>query len=107
MGILNTVGTERQYERNGLPVKMNVIELEAEKYACLCFLLTYMNCYCIYFLIMVINFLFDTSSKIECALFGAYVDELNSFLSSGETQRPLVIIQLAKVKPFQGDDKII
>lgn len=26
------VGTERQYERNGTPVKMNVIELEADGY---------------------------------------------------------------------------
>lgn len=32
VGLFNGVGTERQYERNGLPTKMNVIELESEGY---------------------------------------------------------------------------
>lgn len=32
MGILTAVGTERQHERNGVPMKMNVIELESEGY---------------------------------------------------------------------------
>lgn len=35
-------------------------------------------------------------------MFGHYVDDLNSFLATGEIQRPVVILQLAKVKPFQG-----
>jgi hypothetical protein len=40
--------------------------------------------------------------KIQCTLFGSYVDELNNFLSSGETQNAAVIIMLGKVKLFQG-----
>lgn len=32
MGLFTGVGTERNYERNGLPVKMNVIELESDGY---------------------------------------------------------------------------
>lgn len=43
-----------------------------------------------------------TSHKIECTLFGPYVDELNAFLASGEVENAVVILQFAKVKLFQG-----
>lgn len=42
--------------------------------------------------------------KIQCTLFGSYVDDLNSFLASGETQNTVVFVQLGKVKSFQ--DKV-
>jgi len=40
--------------------------------------------------------------RIECTLFGIYVDELNVFLSSGEVQNVAISIEFAKVKTFQG-----
>lgn len=40
--------------------------------------------------------------KLQCTLFGTYVDELNTFLATGETANVVVSIQLAKVKVFQG-----
>ena len=39
---------------------------------------------------------------MECTLFGNYVDELNSFLSSGKLQNVVISLQFAKVKIFQG-----
>lgn len=103
IGFFTRVGTERQYERNGVPVKMNVIELESDGY----------HIYKLIFVVQLsisLNYLqtfchFASNSyryKIECALFGQYVDDLNSFLATGEVQRPVVILQLAKVKPFHG-----
>jgi len=38
---------------------------------------------------------------MDCALFENYVDELNSFLGSGEVASP-VVIQFARVKTFRG-----
>jgi hypothetical protein len=40
--------------------------------------------------------------KIQCTLFGNYCDELNNFIAAGDVQNAVVIIQLAKVKNFQG-----
>jgi hypothetical protein len=41
------------------------------------------------------------SGKIECALFGDYVDELNKRM--GKTSGlPIVVIQFAKIKIFRG-----
>ncbi|KAK2401733.1 replication protein A 70 kDa DNA-binding subunit E [Trifolium repens] len=71
IGMLTEVGEERQYERNGQSTKLNVIELEADGYV------------------------------KQCALFGSYVDELNNFLASVETQNVVVVIILGKVKLFQ------
>ncbi|KAK2435994.1 replication protein A 70 kDa DNA-binding subunit E [Trifolium repens] len=71
IGMLTGVGEERQYEARGQSTKLNVIELEAD------------------------------GEKIQCTLFGSYVDELNNFLSSGETQNTAVIIMFGKVKLFQ------
>lgn len=44
--------------------------------------------------------------RVECALFGAYVDELANFLAGGELNNPVVIIQFAKVKSFQGNNSL-
>jgi hypothetical protein len=40
--------------------------------------------------------------KIQCSLFGAYVDLLNGFLGAGDVQNVVVILQFAKAKKFQG-----
>jgi hypothetical protein len=40
--------------------------------------------------------------KVQCTLFGSYVDDLNNFIASGDVQNAIVIIQLAKAKIFQG-----
>lgn len=68
------VGIEREYERNGVTTKLNVISLEADGH------------------------------KVQCTLFGSYVDDLNNFLATGEIQNVVVIVQFGKVKTFQ--DKI-
>jgi hypothetical protein len=41
-------------------------------------------------------------SKIQCTLFGSYVDELNAFLGAGDGNNAIVIMQFAKAKNFQG-----
>ncbi|WJX79767.1 hypothetical protein P8452_62855 [Trifolium repens] len=75
IGMLTGVGSEREVtNQNGTTTKLNVIELEADGH------------------------------KIQCTLFGAYVDVLNGFLGAGEVQNVVVIMQLAKAKNFQ--DKI-
>ncbi|KAL5069753.1 hypothetical protein RYX36_020640, partial [Vicia faba] len=50
--ILSGVGRERVYKRNGVTTKFKVIELQS-------------NC-----------------MKLECTLFGPYVDELDAYLQS-------------------------
>jgi len=45
---------------------------------------------------------FVNSFRIECTLFGNYVDELNAFLPSAEVQNVVVSIEFGKVKVFQG-----
>ncbi|MCH86666.1 replication protein A 70 kDa dna-binding subunit, partial [Trifolium medium] len=42
--------------------------------------------------------------KLQCTLFGQYVDELNTFVGAGEVNNAVVIVQFAKAKTFQ--DKI-
>ncbi|XP_057418858.1 uncharacterized protein LOC130713073 [Lotus japonicus] len=76
IGILTGVGVEREIVTNGKKSKMNVIEIEA------------------------------AGLRVECALFGAYVDELANFLGNGELNNPVVIIQFAKVKSFQGNNSL-
>nr|ABD33040.1 Nucleic acid-binding, OB-fold, subgroup [Medicago truncatula] len=44
----------------------------------------------------------DGTYRFKCTLFGEYVEELNSFLSSGESQNVVVAIMLTKVKLFQA-----
>ncbi|PNX95898.1 replication factor A protein [Trifolium pratense] len=75
IGFLTGVGQEREItNHNGTTTKLNVIELEADGH------------------------------KLQCTLFGPYVDELNTFLSAGDVDNVVVIVQLAKAKTFQ--DKI-
>ncbi|KAL6527119.1 hypothetical protein OROGR_016209 [Orobanche gracilis] len=74
IGIMTGVGTEKDIIVQGNRTKKNVIEIDWN------------------------------GSRIDCALFGVYVDELNAFLASGDTANTVVVIQLAKVKMFQ--DKI-
>jgi hypothetical protein len=42
------------------------------------------------------------SGKIECALFGDYVDELNKRMGKTSDGLPIVVIQFAKIKIFRG-----
>ncbi|KAJ1378510.1 Nucleic acid-binding, OB-fold [Sesbania bispinosa] len=44
----------------------------------------------------------EKESKIECALFENYLDDLNAFLACGNTTNVVVVVQLAKVKSFKG-----
>ncbi|WJX92542.1 hypothetical protein P8452_74166 [Trifolium repens] len=71
MGRLHGVGAEKTYERNGVQSKMVVIELDNDGY------------------------------RFKCTLFGEFVDVLNAFIASGETQNVIVMLMLAKVKKFQ------
>ncbi|CAJ2651720.1 unnamed protein product [Trifolium pratense] len=71
MGMLTGVGMEKTYDRNGTQSKMVVVELDHDGY------------------------------KFKCTLFGSYVDVLNSYIASGETENVVMVILLAKVKIFQ------
>ncbi|XP_039682987.1 replication protein A 70 kDa DNA-binding subunit-like [Medicago truncatula] len=73
IGVMIGVGVEREYERDGVKTKMNVMTwIQIGRY------------------------------RFKCTLFGEYVEELNSFLSSDESQNVVVAIMLTKVKLFQG-----
>ncbi|MCH93544.1 replication protein A 70 kDa dna-binding subunit, partial [Trifolium medium] len=73
IGVLTGVGSEREItNQNGSTTKLNVIALEADGH------------------------------KIQCTLFGPYVDELNTFIAAGDYNNAVVIVQLAKAKTFQG-----
>ncbi|XLU22681.1 hypothetical protein S245_058747, partial [Arachis hypogaea] len=72
IGLLTLVGEEKNYDRDGKTVKMVVVELSSQK------------------------------MMLRCALFGEYVDQLNDFLASGYVEQSVVIVQLAKIKPFRG-----
>ncbi|GAU47399.1 hypothetical protein TSUD_372880 [Trifolium subterraneum] len=75
IGVLTGFGQEREItNQNGTATKLNVIILE------------------------------QNGHKIQCTLFGPYVDELNAFLGAGDCNNATVIMQLAKAKSFQ--DKI-
>jgi len=40
--------------------------------------------------------------RMECTLFGNYVDDLNAFMSFEELENVVISIQFAKVNFFQG-----
>lgn len=42
------------------------------------------------------------SVKIEIPIFGDFVDEVNNFIATGDTQQVVVVVQFAKVKTFKG-----
>ncbi|XP_058773373.1 uncharacterized protein LOC131647495 [Vicia villosa] len=70
--ILSAVGRERVYERNGVTTKFNVIELQSD------------------------------GMKLDYTLFGPYVDELDAYLKSGNTDPVVVLAQYLKVKLYNG-----
>ncbi|XP_057739571.1 uncharacterized protein LOC130956541 isoform X2 [Arachis stenosperma] len=72
IGLLTSVGEEKEYAKEGKIVKMIVLELTSK------------------------------DLTLRCALFGDYVSQVNHFLASGYVEQPVVVIQLAKVKFFRG-----
>ncbi|XP_058760711.1 uncharacterized protein LOC131634046 [Vicia villosa] len=72
VAILSVVGHERVYERNGVTTKFKVIELLSD------------------------------GMKLDCTLFGPYVDELDAYLKSGNTDTIVVLAQYLKVKLYKG-----
>ncbi|XP_068497907.1 uncharacterized protein [Phaseolus vulgaris] len=74
IGILTGMGTERELNRSGSTIKLNVISIEADGY------------------------------HIECTLFGNYVDELNAFLSSGELENIVISVHFAKTRMIESTD---
>jgi hypothetical protein len=100
MGMLTRVGVEKTYERNGTQSKMVVIELDNDGYV-----LDHYSHMCL-LLFLTLMCLLLCRYRFKCTLFGPYVDMLNSFLASGETENVIVVILLAKVKIFQGDTQI-
>ncbi|XP_020965115.1 replication protein A 70 kDa DNA-binding subunit C-like [Arachis ipaensis] len=72
IGLLTSVGEEKEYAKEGKFVKMIALELTSK------------------------------DLTVRCALFGDYVNQVNHFLASGYVEQPVVVIQLAKVKFFRG-----
>ncbi|KAL4328967.1 hypothetical protein AHAS_Ahas13G0253000 [Arachis hypogaea] len=72
IGLLTSVGEEKEYAKEGKIVKMIALELTSK------------------------------DLTVRCALFGDYVNQVNHFLGSGYVEQPVVVIQLAKVKFFRG-----
>ncbi|KAL5055111.1 hypothetical protein RYX36_035793 [Vicia faba] len=72
IGILSSVGREMVYERNRVVIKFKVIELESN------------------------------GIKLECMLFGPYVDALDAFLQFGCNGSVVVVAQYLKVKLYNG-----
>ncbi|XP_068503703.1 replication protein A 70 kDa DNA-binding subunit C-like [Phaseolus vulgaris] len=70
----NDVGTKRELNRTGSSTKLNVISIEAYGF------------------------------RMECTLFGNYVDELNAFLSRGELQNVIISVQFAKTRMIENTD---
>ncbi|RYQ91994.1 hypothetical protein Ahy_B09g098067 [Arachis hypogaea] len=72
IGLLTSVGEEKEYAKEEKIVKMIALELTSK------------------------------DLTVRCALFGDYVNQVNHFLASGYVEQPVVVIQLAKVKFFRG-----
>ncbi|RYQ92219.1 hypothetical protein Ahy_B09g098398 [Arachis hypogaea] len=72
IGLLTSVGEEKEYAKEGKIVKIIVLELTSK------------------------------DLTVRCALFGDYVNQVNYFFTSGYVEQPVVVIQLAKVKFFRG-----
>ncbi|KAK6646240.1 hypothetical protein PHAVU_L003637 [Phaseolus vulgaris] len=71
----NIIGilTERELTKEGKVTKMNVISIDCDGF------------------------------RIQCTLFGTYVDKLNAFLSTGEVDNAVISIEFAKVKFFRDN----
>ncbi|GAU40429.1 hypothetical protein TSUD_397480 [Trifolium subterraneum] len=74
IGLLTAISTEREYVRDGKVTKMLVIELT------------------------------DHSGKVECALFGDYVDLFQDSIGKAVVGMKIVVVQFAKLKMFR--DKV-
>ncbi|XP_057740025.1 replication protein A 70 kDa DNA-binding subunit C-like [Arachis stenosperma] len=74
IGLLTSVGEEKEYAKEGKIVKMIVLELTSK------------------------------DLTLRCALFGDYVNQVNNFLASGYVEQPVVVIQLAKIKFFRSQE---
>ncbi|XP_058726410.1 uncharacterized protein LOC131597751 [Vicia villosa] len=72
VAIVSSVGRERVYERNRVTTRFKVIELEAN------------------------------GMKLDCTLFGTYVDALDAFLQIGYTGKVVVLAEYLKVKMYNG-----
>ncbi|XP_068483227.1 uncharacterized protein [Phaseolus vulgaris] len=77
IGVLTGVGTERELRKEGRTSKLNVISIDCDGYV--------------------------SSFRIQCTLFGNYVDQLNAFLAAGEVENVVIAIQFAKVKLFRDN----
>ncbi|MCI12379.1 replication factor A protein, partial [Trifolium medium] len=71
IGLMTGISAEKEYVRDGKITKMVVVELT------------------------------DHSGKVECALFGDYVDQLNKMMGKAGDGLPVVVVQFAKVKIFR------
>ncbi|XP_057442175.1 uncharacterized protein LOC130733903 isoform X2 [Lotus japonicus] len=73
IGLVTNVSREKQYAKAGKVTRM--IELE----------------------------LTDDKGKINCALFGNYVDVVKHYVATDGLRMPVLILQFAKIKTFKGD----
>ncbi|KAL4275189.1 hypothetical protein AHAS_Ahas20G0082300 [Arachis hypogaea] len=78
IGLLTSVGEEKEYAKEEKIVKMIVLELTSKEYVD------------------------SVIYGVRCAVFGDYVNQVNYFLVSGYVEQSVVVIQLAKVKFFRG-----
>lgn len=76
IGLMTGISAEREYVRDEKVTKMIVFELT------------------------------DDSGKIECALFGSYVDSLQKMMGRTTGGMPVVVVQFAKVKIFRDKASI-
>ncbi|KAK2411272.1 replication protein A 70 kDa DNA-binding subunit B [Trifolium repens] len=76
MGLVTGISPEREYVRDGKLTKMVVVQLT------------------------------DASGKLDCALFGDYVYELNKKMGKAGEGLPVLVIQFAKVKIFRDQASI-
>ncbi|KAK8464694.1 hypothetical protein PHAVU_010G059600 [Phaseolus vulgaris] len=73
IGVLTGVGRERELRKEGRTNKLNVISIDCDGF------------------------------RIQCTLFGNYVDQLNAYLAAGEVENVVIAIQFAKVKLFRDN----
>jgi hypothetical protein len=54
-------------------------------------------------ILIIFSYLLFSSGKFECVLFGEYVDQLQSLIGKPVEGFPVVVIEFAKIKIFQGE----
>ncbi|RYQ82784.1 hypothetical protein Ahy_B10g101352 [Arachis hypogaea] len=77
IGLLTSVGEEKEYAKEEKIVKMIVLELTSKEYVD------------------------SVIYGVRCAVFGDYVNQVNYFLVSGYVEQSVVVIQLAKVNMIE------